>query len=195
LNADGTNPTKLSDGKYDAAPACSPDGQWAYYVDGLQSLKRVPIQGGAVESIPLQVPNVERILGTVSFSPDGQNLVTLVDVVDVALERSKAYLAILGMDGHGTPRLLDPDPRISAGSLHGGGARFSPDGKSLIYAIKEKGIGNVWQQPLDGTPGHALSNYSSDLVAQFRFSPDGRTMAIKRTHTTSDIVVLRTNSK
>jgi Tol biopolymer transport system component len=160
----------------------------------LQSLKRVPIQGGAVDSIPLQVPNVERILGTVAFSPDGQNLVALVDVVDVDLERSKAHLAILGLDGHGTPRLLDPNPRIIAGSLHGGGARFSPDGKSLVYAIKEKGVGNLWQQPLDGTPGHALTNYSSDLVGQFRFSPDGRAMAIKRTHTTSDTVVLRSTS-
>jgi hypothetical protein len=65
-----------------------------------------------------------------------------------------------------------------------------------MYAINEKGIGNLWQQPLDGKPGHALTNYSSDAVAQFRFSPDGKTMAIKRTHTTSDIVVLHgTGSK
>jgi Tol biopolymer transport system component len=122
-------------------------------------------------------------------------MVALVDVVDVALERSKAHLAILGMDGHGTPRLLDPNPRIITGSLHGGGARFSPDGKSLVYAIKEKGIGNLWQQPLDGRPGHALTNYSSDLVSQFRFSPDGKTTAIERTHTASDVVVLHSGSK
>ena len=56
--------------------------------------------------------------------------------------------------------------------------------------IKDHGVSNLWMQPLDGSTGHEITNYSSDLIAQFRWSPDGTTLAIKRTHTTSDVVVL-----
>jgi eukaryotic-like serine/threonine-protein kinase len=178
------------------APACSPDGRWAYYLDGMHILKRVPVQGGTAEVIPLPVPNLDRVLGTVAFSPDGRSLVALVDSVNPASNRAQPRLAILDV-GASHPVLIKslyPDPRIVAGSLHGGGARFSPDGKALIYAIKESGVGNLWTQPLNGSVGHAITSYTSDLVAQFRFSPGGKTLAIKRTHVTSDVVVLRAAS-
>jgi eukaryotic-like serine/threonine-protein kinase len=195
LNADGSNPMRLSNGLYDMAPACSPDGLWAYYFDSMQVLKRVPVAGGRPEVIALPIPHLDRILGTIAFSPDGHSLVALADSLDVSSGRAKPHLALLDM-GKGRPvlsRLLEPDQRINAGSLHSGGVRFSPDGKSLVYAIKEKGIGNLWEQPLDGSPGHAVTEYTSDLVSQFRYSPDGNTLAIKRTHATSDIVVLRSS--
>lgn len=195
LNADGSNPEKLSDGKYDMAPACSPDGHWAYYLDSMQVLKRVPLAGGAVETIPLNVQHLDRVMGTVSFSPDRGSLALMLDIVDPVSERAHPKLGVLDLRATGAGiRLIDPDPRIVAGSLSGGGVRFSPDGKSLVYAIKEKGIGDLWSQPLDGSPGHALTSYDSDLVAQFRYSPDAKTLAIKREHTTSDIVVLRSTN-
>jgi serine/threonine protein kinase len=193
LNSDGSNEVRLSDGRYDMSPACSPDGRWAYYLDSMQVLKRVPVAGGKAETVPVPVPNLDRILGTVAFSPDGASLVVLVDAVDPVSERAEPHLVIFDVSGDRPvlARLLDPVAQIVAGSLHGGGVRFSPDGKSLVYATKEKGVGNVWEQPLDGSPGHAITQYNSDLVVQFRFSPDGKTLAVRREHTTSDIVVLR----
>jgi len=196
LNSDGSNAVRLSDGKYDMSPACSPDGKWAYYLDGMHTLKRVPIEGGSPEVISVPVPDLDRILGAVAFSPDGRTFVALVDAVDAASQRAKPILAVFDEGaGHAVlARLITPDGRITAGSLHGGGVRFSPDGNSFIYSVKQRGIGNLWQQPLDGSPGQAITNFTSDLVAQFRYSPDGKTLAIKRTHTTSDIVVLRSSN-
>ncbi len=191
-NPDGSNPLPLSDGKYDMAPSCSPDGQWAYYLDGMQELKRVPVGGGKPQALALKVDHLDRILGPVSFSPDGRTAVALLDIVDPDSNHAEPRLALFDVDHpEGTPRLVVPSSLVDTGSLHGGGARFTPDGKSLVYPVRERGVGNLWIQPLDGSPGHALTNFTSDQVAQFRFSPDGKTIAIKRSRHTADIAVLR----
>jgi eukaryotic-like serine/threonine-protein kinase len=194
VNADGSNPKQLSNGKYDVAPACSPDGKWAYYVDGLRTLMRVPVDGGKPEIVPgSQVPNSDRLLGSCDFSADGRRLVIIADTYDPITQRGQAKLAIMDLDSTSAavPRLLDPHPGIAAGSLYTGGARFSPDGKSVVYVIRENGIGNLWMQPLDGTPGRQITYFTSGLITGFRWSPGRKTLAVIRSHNTSDVVVLR----
>ena len=193
LNQDGSNLTRLSDGQYDMSPACSPNGKWVYYLDGMQHLKRVPIEGGKSEAVGGAITNLDRVFGTLSFSPSGNRMLALVDIVDRASNRAHPRLAIFDLQGgtESAPRLLVPNLNISAGSLYSGGARFSPDENSVVYAIKTKGVGNLWIQPLDGSLGRVATNYSSDVISHFRFSPDGTALAVSRVHTISDIVVLR----
>ena len=187
VNADGSNPVLLSDGKYDMDPACSPDGQWAYYTDAMQVLKRVPVNGGKPQVVPVNLPHLDRIFG-LNFAADGKTAVAMVDIVDPATDHAAPSLVLFDMTVPlgTTPRLVNADARI-----YDGGAMFSPDGKSVVYPIKEHGVGNLWMQPLDGSPGHQLTNYDSDLISAFRFSSDGRLLAIQRKHTTSDVVLLR----
>ena len=61
----------------------------------------------------------------------------------------------------------------------------------MAYNIVENGVGNVWAQPLDGSPGHRLTNFTSDQIRTFQFSPDGKTLAVTRFHVVSDVVLLR----
>jgi hypothetical protein len=61
----------------------------------------------------------------------------------------------------------------------------------VTYNIVEDGVGNVWEQPLDGSPGHRLTNFTSDRIRTFRFSPDGKWLAVARQHIVSDVVLLR----
>jgi Tol biopolymer transport system component len=192
VNADGSNPKQLSSGRYDTSPACSPDGKWAYYLDGLRTLMRVPVAGGQAEVVPgSKVPNSYQLLGCVDFSPDGRHLVLIADTHDGS-GPTQAKLAIVHLDSTSAsvPRVIDPDPRIAAGSLFTGGARFGPDGKSLVYIVKDKAA-NLWMQPLDGSTGHQITNFTADLITGFRWSPDRKTLAVMRTHNTSDVVVLR----
>jgi eukaryotic-like serine/threonine-protein kinase len=194
VNADGSNPKQLSSGNYDISPACSPDGNWAYYVDGLRTLMRVPVEGGRAEIVPgSTVPNSSRLLGSPDFSPDGRRLVLIADTYDPGTHQGQPKLAVVDLESasESVPHLLDPHPGIAAGSVYTGGARFSPDGKSVVYIIREKGIGNLWMQPLDGSPGHQITKFTSDLITGFRWSPDRKTLAVMRTHNTSDVVVLR----
>jgi Tol biopolymer transport system component len=94
-----------------------------------------------------------------------------------------------------TSQVIDPDPRMSAGMLastiYTGGPKFSPDGKAIVYDIIDKGIGNLWWQPLDGSPGHQITNFTSGTINTFRWSPDSKSLAVTRMHDTSDVVVLR----
>ena len=41
------------------------------------------------------------------------------------------------------------------------------DGKSVIYVVKDKAA-NLWMQPLDGAPGHRITNFTSDVITGFR---------------------------
>jgi len=68
---------------------------------------------------------------------------------------------------------------------------ITPDGKAVAYTFVENGVGNIWTQPLDGSPGHPFTNFTSDRILSFQFSPDGKLLAIARIQSISDVVLLR----
>jgi Tol biopolymer transport system component len=92
---------------------------------------------------------------------------------------------LLNQDPTPQSRFLPPNPRVSSGPL------FTPDGKSLIYNIRTNGADNLWLQPLDNSPGHAVTNFPSEQFTAFHFSPDAKYLAMLRQHTDSDVVLLR----
>jgi len=76
-----------------------------------------------------------------------------------------------------------------------GSYRFTADGKSVVYNVREKGVDNLWIQPLDSSPYRQLTHFTSERISQFAFSPDGSQLAIERGHTESDAVLLRDTSR
>ena len=50
---------------------------------------------------------------------------------------------------------------------------------------------NLWLQPLDGSPGHQITNFPTEHIVNFHFSPDGKSLGILRDHLDSDVVLLR----
>jgi Tol biopolymer transport system component len=71
------------------------------------------------------------------------------------------------------------------------GLQFTPDGKSVAYAIRKRGVDNVWVQPLDGSAGHAITDFKSEQIWSFHLSPDGKRLGILRGHYDSDVVLLQ----
>jgi|SRR5437870_107930 len=130
--------------------------------------------------------------GGASVSPDGKLLALIVEMAD-ASQRAVTKLALVNLDSAlpASPRLIDVDKRISTGNPVSGGGRFAPDGKSFAYSILDKGVGNIWLQPLDGSPGHQITNFTSEHINDFHWSPDGKILAVAREHDTSDVVLLR----
>jgi Tol biopolymer transport system component len=70
-------------------------------------------------------------------------------------------------------------------------SRFNAEGKAVVYTVREKGVDNLWLQPLDSSPFRQLTHFTSEKISQFAFSRDGSQLAIERGHTESDAVLLR----
>jgi len=181
MTASGTDLKQLTFGSTDSDPLCSPDGNWVYYVDYTdnQALKRVSIEGnGKPETI------LASAQGAVDISPDG-NTVASLDV------RELDHKLVLNLYSISDKKLTyhDIDPRASWPFA------FAPDGKSIVYNVREKGVGNLWVQPLDGSPFHHLTHFTSERIEKIGFSRDGTKLAVQRGHVDSDAVLLRDTSR
>ncbi|MGC2245649.1 MAG: protein kinase [Terriglobales bacterium] len=203
-NADGSNLKDLTSEDFNIQPICSPDGKWVYYYSGTPHfLMRVPLEGGAAEPVPGS--DVPRMFGGgvgFAISPDGKLLVFNADInAPDNPQTAESKLAIVNLDSNSqstasqsTPRLIVPDPRMAGGPSSNdfnNNLSFTPDGKSVAYIIRDKGVDNIFEQPLDGSPGRQITNFTSENISQFRWSPDGKTLAVARVQDTSDVVLLR----
>ncbi len=187
IDADGTNMTQLSHGLGDVGPACSPNSPWVYYRNVIDKrIMRVPIEGGESEVVSGTVsPGMIFGVPGLGLSRDGKLLAFGAMKTDGGMK-----VGVTNLTGQSEPRtrLLEPDPRIEYE------IRFTPDDKSLVYIIVDQnGADNLWLQPLDGSRGHQLTNFASDSIQTFEFSPDGKTLGVMRLHIESDVVVLHDN--
>ncbi len=187
-NVDGSSPVRLTEGKRDFRSVCSPDGKWAYYYDQVAGrISRMPLDSsGKAEAVPGSVvPNSFVASAGFGLSSDGTVLAYLVEVVDPGTQNGKEKVALLDI-GSSAPRLLDADPRVTRA-----GVQFTPDGKSVAYAIHENGVDNMWIQPLDGSAGRQITNFTSEQITSFHWSPDGKNLGVLRNHSESDVVLLQ----
>jgi hypothetical protein len=72
---------------------------------------------------------------------------------------------------------------------------FAPDGKGVIYVVREKGVDNLWLQPLDGKPHRQLTHFKDQRIVRFMVSPDGAQIAIERGQVESDAVLIHDETK
>jgi eukaryotic-like serine/threonine-protein kinase len=179
MDSAGGNLKQLTNGKLDQFAVCSPDTRWVYYIDNGNEgkLARVPIDGGATHTIS-DLPVSD---GTFDVSPDGK--LASFGTVEHSGEH-KEKLALVATDS-GQTRLLDFE-RLRFGLI-----RFSPDGKGVVYVTRDNGVDNLWLQPLDGSRGHAITDFKSEHIRDFHWSFDRKQLALVRGHTDSDVVLIR----
>jgi len=72
---------------------------------------------------------------------------------------------------------------------------FEADGKAVAYPIRENEVDNIWVQPLDGSRGRQITNFDSEQILNFRWSPDGKSLCILRGHTDSDVVLFQESNR
>jgi eukaryotic-like serine/threonine-protein kinase len=186
VNTDGSNPKQLTNEATDVGPVCSQEGKWVYY-ENLDAVKvlRVPADGGTSELVPgTTMSNGLSAQPGFGLSPDGKLLVFFAVNYDLKTPAGKLVLVPLDAGPNPQTKFLDPDPRIERYP------QFTPDGKAVIYIIRERGTDNLWSQPLDGSPGRQITDFRGDAFQNYQFSPDGRTLGVMRTHVESDIVLL-----
>jgi len=184
IDADGANLTQLTRGVADVGPYCSTNGRWVYYTDLVSGrIMRIPVEGGDSEVVKEAVmPGMLLGLSGMGLSRDGKLLAFMA--LQGGARHIKIVLVNLIAGTDPRTRLLEPDPRIM------GLPHFAPDDKSIIYIIQENGAENLWLQPLDGAAGRSLTNFESDKIQNYEFSPDGKALGVLRSHVESDVVLL-----
>jgi eukaryotic-like serine/threonine-protein kinase len=184
MDAGGGNLKQLTKGSYEHFSVCSPDSRWVYYMDqgDKATVTRVPIDSGAtqkISSLPLD--------SIFDLSPDGKLAAFATLQHD---NEHKEKLAVISAETGQVVKLLDFE-RLRLGAL----VRFSPDGKGVVYSTRENGVDNLWLQPLDGSKGHALTDFKSERIYDFHWSFDGKQLALVRGHTDSDVVLIKDQGK
>ena len=178
-DASGGNLKQLSNGKQDNFPVCSPDSHWVYYLDNaVGRLMKISIEGGAALKVTDMLPS-----GLFDISPDGGTAVFAV--IDHANGHEEKL--VLLDTATGQTRKLMKFERDRIGYF----IRFSRDGNSVVYPVRQNGTDNLWQQPLDSSPGRQLTSFKAEHIWDYHWSPDGSKLAMVRGHIDSDIVLMR----
>ena len=116
------------------------------------------------------------------------------------LPDSKAYalkiaLVDLGADLKSPSRIVDVNSKLKIvihqpGPPSNNGFHFTPDGKALAFVIEDQGVDNVWIEPLDGSPLRQITNFKSQEILDFRWSADGKSLAVLRIDPMADVILL-----
>src|SRR5262249_2922768 len=126
------------------------------------------------------------------ISPDGSKIAFVMTEASQAMiapgSPNDEKIALVSLDpaSKGARQLLTPNPHIT-GSVH-----FTPDGKSLAYAVRETGDDNVWPHPIDGGAAHYTTKFTSEQSrGGFAWPPDGKPLPPLRGRLDSAVVLLR----
>jgi Tol biopolymer transport system component/phage shock protein PspC (stress-responsive transcriptional regulator)/predicted Ser/Thr protein kinase len=179
VDSTGANLKQLTFGINESDPECAREAQWLFYVDrgDNRAIKRISIEGGEPQTV------IRDARWGWNVSADGKVIVSLE-------VRELDHRLVLRMDSveDKTINYHDVDQRAIPP------LSFAPDPKAIVYRVREKGIDNLWEQPLDGSTPRQLTHFTVEQITQFRFSRDGSRLAIQRGHNESDAVLLRDSS-
>jgi serine/threonine protein kinase len=176
----GGNLKQITTGTDDTPAMCSPDGKWLVYAGfdaGKFLAKKVSVDGGPSTKLS------EALLtcGCVNISPDGKNIAFQTQPTT----GGAIIIKILDFETLQPVKVIERDPRA------GGEIRYTMDGKTISYPIRENGLYALWVSPVDGSPGHRVTEFEPDHIADFHWSADNKTLGLLRTHFDSDVVLLR----
>jgi Tol biopolymer transport system component len=178
---------KLTNGTGEQEPACDAAGEAVFYLgqaaDGSSHIFKVPTSGGtpvqASDRISVGWPVMSydgRRVSFPSFSKNGRLVIVLIE----SGVESKTDLPIIGT--------VDP-------SVHQ--TRWMPDGLSAAFVDIRTGVPNLWTLTRSPIPAAQtqLTHFTSGVIWDFDYSPDGKFIAIARGTTQTDAVQFTNSNK
>jgi Tol biopolymer transport system component/DNA-binding winged helix-turn-helix (wHTH) protein len=180
MNLDNGDCTQLTNGVSELRPDISPDGRWVVYMsldkDSPRLWKTSIDSGEAAIQLSDKITSVPRV------SPDGRFIACFYRAhVDTF-----SKLAVLPFDGGEPVKVFDKSPT----TIVEAGIQWTPDGRALTFIDNHDGVSNIWLQPLDGSPAKQLTNFTSETIFRFAWSPDGKMFVAERGTEIGDIVLI-----
>jgi len=185
MNADGSNEKRLT---YEAGGvpgfSVSRDGRWVVYNPFIGGIFKVSAQGGS----PIELV-AKGSLCYPQLSADG----SLVGYLYKDEQSLRPKIGIIKFDDGSAVKTIDLPLTAFPGSydnLFYRGWHWSPDGHAVVYINTLGGVSNLWSQPLAGGSPRQITNFKSDRILTFAYSPDGSQLAFARGSHTSDAVLI-----
>ncbi len=171
--------TELTNGSGEQVPACDAEGEWVFYLGQVPNrssyIFKIPISGGA----PVQVSARTALAGPmvsvdgqhIAFQSSGENgKIVAVNIEGGVQAKSDLELA----------ETFDQGVRL---------ARWIPGERAVAFVDIRTGVPNIWiKQPIAGAPEKQLTHFTSGMFWDFRYSPDGKFIAMARGSRKSDAV-------
>jgi len=176
MNADdGSDLLQLTftDGNF--YPSCSSDNEWVAFdnqTDSETSVWKVPLQGGE------RVKIGEKYRMPV-FSPDNKLVACRYNEISNAED-----VAIFPAHGGGALRYVKV-PKQEAQVV-----RWLGEGRQLTYVKNINGYSNIWSYDLDTGVEKQLTNFNSDQIYAYAWSPDYKQVACQRGTKISDVTII-----
>ncbi|HZG52290.1 MAG TPA: winged helix-turn-helix domain-containing protein [Pyrinomonadaceae bacterium] len=180
MNLANGDRAQLTNGGFDLRPDISPDGRWVVYMSVIKdspTLWKTSL-GGSEAAIRLS----DKIAAVPRVSPDGRFIACFYR----AQVETYSKLAVLPFDGGEPVKVFDRPPTTFVEA----GIRWTPDGRGLTFIDNRDGVSNIWLQPLDGSPAKQLTNFTSETIFRFAWSPDGKMFVAERGTEIGDIVLI-----
>ena len=185
----GGAPRELDPGPTSFNPVCTADGKFVVFdkAEGTESrLTRARTDGGTPQKLSdlyMQHP---------AISPDGRQIAVYYFLDPRALPK----LAVIPAAGGAPTQVIDMPNDLAVGPNSGGNVLgWTADGRNLIFPVTQKGIINLWLQPLalsNGKPAppRQWTHFTANSVSGFALSLDGKQVALARDASTTDIVLI-----
>ncbi len=176
MDINGGNLKQLTNGMHEHFPQFSPDGKWVIYTsasEGKPTVWKISIDGGE----PVRLTNKYSKLPVVS--PDGKLIACYYweEKPD-----SPFGISLVPFDGGAPVKTIDNLPAAAV--------RWASDGRALIYNETRGGVSNLWSQAIDGGQPKKLTEWKSERIFDFAFSPDGKRLALARGVVTNDVILI-----
>lgn len=187
VDLDGRNARPIETGGAIHRGYVQPVGDHIYFKvleEGWPVVFRVPVGGGARARLFADAARLPKRFDLRSVSRDEQW------VVGTYSEPPKSGLAVVSIDGSQVRRLpYSYTPGV------GFGTTWAPDGHAIDDLVFRDGATNIWRFPLDGSPPKPLTAFTSEQIMNYRWSPDGKTLAISRGTESSDVMLITSGGK
>ena len=99
-------------------------------------------------------------------------------------------IAVVSLDGLGPVRTF---PHSHPAQIMG--CTWAPDGRAFEDLVFRDGTSNLWRFPLDGSAPRAVTTFTSEQIIFYRWSQDGKTLAVSRGTHSADVVLIASDDK
>lgn len=182
MNADGTDQIQLTAERRAWSPRLSPDGKWVYYmktaVRGALNIDKRPVEGGEPSSVGR---NTVAFSAQIDVSPDGE--MVACEFREIGQKSGDRKIVIIGAGG-AVIKTLPLPPTAKVGAFH-----WMPDGRAIAFVDSRNDSANIWTIAIDGkSEVRPLTNFTTESIVDFAWSPDGKQLAVIRGTTVIDAV-------